>query len=293
MALGQVTRRGAVIVTGASSGIGAACALRLDQIGFRVFATVLPGERAPLLQQASERLAVVELNVTEDASIASAAHTVAIAVGAAGLAGLINNAGVSATAAPLEFLPIATLRKQFEINVIGQIAVTQAFLPLLRQGPGRIVMMGSAYSSLICPFGGGYCASKSALAALTAALRVELHPWGIPVSIIRPGVIATPLWEKSIHSLDDIARALPPQAQNLYGRALAATRAFLARAGSTGSSPQAVAAAVEQALTARQPKTEYLVGRDARFNQLVMRLATSDRTRDRLVAWAMRLPRRE
>ena len=283
-----VTNRGAVVVTGASSGIGEACALHLDRLGFHVFATVRPGKDVETLRQmASERLTMVELDVTDATTIASAASIVVASVAKIGLAGLVNNAGES-VGGPLEFLPIAALRRQFEVNVIGQIAVTQAFLPLLRHGHGRIVMMGSVAGSIVYPFISPYAASKAALAALTAALRVELQPWNIPVSLVVPGTIATPIWGKSVRGLDETIRALPLEGQNQYGRALAATRRYRERMNKVGSPPEVVAAAVEHALTAKKPKTRYIVGRHARLTAFLSYIP--DRTIDRVMARAIRLP---
>jgi NAD(P)-dependent dehydrogenase (short-subunit alcohol dehydrogenase family) len=289
MSVDHTPNPGAVVITGVTSGIGRACALHLDRLGFRVFGSVLPGEdSAPLRQKASERLTVVELDVTEPTTLAAAAGTIAAAVGTAGLRGLVNNAGIGGGRAsgPLEFLPLDALRRQFEVNVIGQIAVTQALLPLLRQGHGRIVMMGSMTSQLICPFTSPYAASKAALQSLTAALRVELRPWDIPVSIVLAGIIATPIWEKTVHELDAAAGRLPREAHDLYGRAIAATRAFVERMSSVASPPEIIVAAVEHALTAKRPKTCYIAGRAARLTHMVMRLALRDEMRDRIVARA-------
>src|SRR6266568_4897165 len=162
---------GSVVVTGASTGIGEACALRLDRRGFRVFAGVRREvDGGALKQKASSRLTPILLDVTDASSIKSAAAAVVAALGEEGLSGLVNNAGI-AIAGPLEFLPIDELRRQFEVNVIGQIAVTQAFLPLLRKGHGRIVNMGSIAGKSALPFTGPYCASKFALEALTDSLR--------------------------------------------------------------------------------------------------------------------------
>src|SRR5258708_33287478 len=181
-----------VVATGASTGIGEACALRLDRRGFHVFAGVRREvDGGALKQKASGRLTPILLDVTDASSIKSAAAAVAASLDEEGLSGLVNNAGI-AIAGPLEFLPIDELRRQFEVNVIGQIAVTQAFLPLLRKGHGRIVNMGSISGRLAFPLLGPYAASKFALRALTTALRMELRPWGIPVSIIEPSGIATP-----------------------------------------------------------------------------------------------------
>ncbi|MEK7693262.1 MAG: SDR family oxidoreductase, partial [Chloroflexota bacterium] len=184
-----------VVITGASTGIGEACALHLDALGWRVFAGVRKGADGEALQRkASARLIPVRIDVTDQASIASACDAVAQELGARGLDGLVNNAGI-AVAAPLEFVPIDDLRRQLEINVIGQIAVTQAFLALIRTARGRIVNIGSVSGKLATPFTGPYSASKFAMEALTDALRIELRPWKIEVSIVEPGSIATPIWE--------------------------------------------------------------------------------------------------
>jgi NAD(P)-dependent dehydrogenase (short-subunit alcohol dehydrogenase family) len=272
-----------VVITGASTGIGAACALYLDQLGWRVFAGVRKqADGNSLQQQASDRLTPLLLDVTDTAAIAAAADTVAAAVGPAGLAGLVNNAGV-AFSGPLEFLPIADLRRQLEVNVIGQVAVTQAFLPLLRQGRGRIVNMGSISGRVASPFLGSYAASKFALEALTDSLRVELRPWGLEVIIVEPGPIATPIWDKSLALADDLIRHLPPQGRDLYGPALATARARGLRFGQAGIPAEAVAQVVAHALTAPRPKTRYLVGRGLRLAVLLTKFLP-DRLRDWLIA---------
>lgn len=279
----------AVLVTGASTGIGEACALRLDKLGLRVFAGVrkeADGER--LQQKASDRLSPVLLDVTDGASIASAAETVGAAVGDAGLAGLVNNAGIS-VAGPLEFLPLDDLRRQLEVNVIGQIAVTQAFLPLLRRGDGRIVNIGSSSGRMATPFMGPYCASKFAMEALTDSLRIELRPWGIPVSIVEPGNIATPIWEKSLAEADEAEKKLPQRARDLYEPAIAAIREAAVKFAQAGSPADEVAKRVAHALTAKRPKTRYLVGRNALVEATLAKLVP-DRVRDGLIARQLGLP---
>ena len=185
-----------VVITGASTGIGEACALHLDQLGWRVFAGVRKDSDGEALQRkASPRLMPVRIDVTDAASIAGAREIVARELGDRGLDGLVNNAGV-VVAGPLEFVPMDDLRRQLEINVIGQIAVTQAFLSFVRTARGRIVNIGSVSGKMATPFVGPYAASKFAMEALTDALRCELRPWGIQVSIVEPGSIATPIWEK-------------------------------------------------------------------------------------------------
>ena len=265
-------RQRAVVVTGASSGIGEACALRLDGLGFRVFAGVRRQQDGDALRRkASERLAPVMLDVTDPLSVQSASDSVAAATGGVGLAGLVNNAG-TAVAAPLEFLPLGELRRQLEVNVVGQIAVTQAFLPLLRQGSGRIVNIGSVSGRIASPLLGAYTASKFAMEGLTDTLRRELSPWGVAVSIVEPGRIATPIWEKSLKAADELLDALPRRALELYGPAIEEVRRGALEASRWGAPPEKVARAVEHALTAKRPRTRYPVGPDARLGALLVRL---------------------
>ena len=265
-------RQRAVVATGASSGISEACALRLDGLGFRVFAGVRGQQDGDALRRkASERLAPVMLDVTDPLSVQSASDSVAAATGGVGLAGLVNNAG-TAVAAPLEFLPLGELRRQLEVNVVGQIAVTQAFLPLLRQGSGRIVNIGSVSGRIASPLLGAYTASKFAMEGLTDTLRRELSPWGVAVSIVEPGRIATPIWEKSLKVADELLDALPRRALELYGPAIEEVRSGALEAARWGAPPEKVARAVEHALTAKRPRTRYPVGPDARVGALLVRL---------------------
>jgi NAD(P)-dependent dehydrogenase (short-subunit alcohol dehydrogenase family) len=258
-----VDGRAVVVVTGASSGIGEACALHLDRLGFSVFAGVRREvDGAALQQKGSNRLIPILLDVTDADAIAAAARVVAATAGAAGLAGLVNNAGI-AIAGPLEFLPVAELRRQLEVNVVGPIAVTQAFLPLLRQGKGRIVNIGSIAGRVASPFEGPYCASKFALEALTTSLRKELRPWNIPVVMIEPGIIATPIRRKSLAIVEELERRLPQQAHELYGPALAALRKAAMEKDTCGMPADVVAEAVVHALTAPTPKLRYTIVRKA------------------------------
>jgi NAD(P)-dependent dehydrogenase (short-subunit alcohol dehydrogenase family) len=272
-----------VVVTGASTGIGRACALHLAALGFQVFAGVRRAEDgAALLAASADRVTPVLLDVADEPSVRAATESITAAAGAAGLAGLVNNAGI-AVAGPLEFLPLAEFRTQLEVNVTGQLAVTQALLPLLRRGHGRIVNMGSIGGRIALPFRGPYNASKFALEALTDALRMELQPWGLHVAIVEPGTVATPIWEKSVARADRLVQALPPQAQTLHGAALTTVRVGAERTGKEGLGvpPEVVARAVAHALTARRPKTRYLVGWDARIGVLFTLVA--DRLRDRVM----------
>lgn len=279
-----------VVITGASTGIGAACALHLDKLGLRVFAGVRRQTDAEALKsKASSRLVAIALDVADSLSVSTAASAVGGVVGDAGLDGLLNNAGVVVTG-PVEFLPLPELRRQLEINVVGQVAVTQAFLPLIRAARGRIVNMGSIAGRLATPFSSAYGASKFALEALTDALRLELAPWGISVSIIEPGAVATPIWEKGMKNGAAMLAAAPPEALVLYAEALEAFKRTSEHAAKNAADPMDVARAVEHALTAAKPKTRYVVGRRARIGA-AMALLVPDRMRDTMVAKAMRLPK--
>lgn len=281
--------RKAVVVTGASTGIGRAVAEDLAARGFEVFAGVRRDADAQALRAASAALTPVMIDVTDGASLAAARATVDAALAGRGLWGLVNNAGI-AVGGPLEFIEIDNLRRQFEVNVIGQIAATQAFLPAIRRARGRIVNIGSISGRLSTPFVGPYSASKHAMEALTDALRGELRPWGIGVSIVEPGAIDTPIWEKANTQVDDIERDIPREGMALYGKTIEAMRGFLGAQGRSGIPPERVARAVAHALTSRRPKTRYLVGADARI-QAVASVVVPDRLMDRLVAKQLRLPK--
>ena len=285
-----IKERGAVVVTGASSGIGEACALRLDRRGFQVFAGVRKEKDGKSLKaKASDRLTPIMLDVTDDASIEKAAGSVSEAVGDAGLRGLVNNAGI-AVPGPLEFLPLEEMRRQLEVNVIGQIAVTQAFLPLIRAGHGRIVNIGSVGGKIAAPLTGPYHASKFAMEALTDSLRQELRPWGIHVAIIEPGAIDTPLWGKGQAAGDELEARLPQRARELYEDAIAAVRKTAEKSARDGIPPEEVAKAVTHALLSKNPRTRYVVGRDARIGTTIARFVP-DRMKDWLIAQQMGLPR--
>jgi NAD(P)-dependent dehydrogenase (short-subunit alcohol dehydrogenase family) len=258
------TPRRAVLVTGASSGIGAACAIRLARRGFFVFAGVRDDAAAERWRRCGAAIEPIRLDVTNACQIAAALQHITGAVESAGLAGLVNNAGI-AVATPLETVPLAEFRRQLEVNVVGAIAVTQACLPLLRRGRGRIVNMGSIAGRHALPVLGPYSASKHALAALTDALRLEVRQFGMHASLIEPGAIATPIWGKSISSAEILGEAASPEIRGLYSHIITRIGELAADGERHAIAPDRVAAAVEHALTARRPRPRYLVGRDARL----------------------------
>ncbi len=279
-----------VVITGASTGIGAACALHLDRLGFMVYAGVRKIEDGVALQQRGvSGLIPLLLDVTDDALIHQAKEVVSDRVRNNGLYGLINNAGI-AVVGPLEGVPVRDLRRQLEVNVVGQIAVTQAFLPLIRQARGRIVNMGSIAGRGAMPLMGPYSASKFALEAMTDALRLELQQWGIHVSIVEPGAIATPIWEKSGKVATDLEEAMPMDMRTKYAALVAAVRKVVGEASARAIAADTVAQAVEHALTASHPKTRYLVGTDAKLRALMIKILP-DRLSDSVLTWALKLPR--
>jgi NAD(P)-dependent dehydrogenase (short-subunit alcohol dehydrogenase family) len=190
---------------------------------------------------------------------------------------LVDNAGV-AIAAPLEFLPPEELTRQLDVNVVGQLRVLQAFLPLLRASRGRVVLMGSVAGRSSLPFLGAYAMSKFALEAMADALRLELEPWGIQVAIVQPGTIGTPMWTKP----QPVAASMPVEGSELYGERLQRFGALAAARAQSAAPVALVADAVEHALTSEKPKTRYIVGPDAKKRARVQLLP--DRLRDRVLS---------
>ncbi len=272
--------RGAVVVTGASTGIGEATARHLESLGFDVFAGVRKDEDAQRLREAGLR--PLKLDVTDQASIESARAE----VGDARLAGLVNNAGI-AVSGPVEFIPVEELRRQLDVNLVGQVAVTQAFLGTLRRNRGRVVMISSIGGRVALPLLGPYAASKFALEAVSDSLRREVRRFGIEVSVVEPGGIKTPIWQKGNATADDLMEKMPAEAEELYGKMIQRLRRESAKIEQErGLPPSAVAEAVGEALTARKPKTRYLVGRDAKL-RAAMAKRLPDRAMDSLIGRAL------
>jgi NAD(P)-dependent dehydrogenase (short-subunit alcohol dehydrogenase family) len=270
--------RGAVVITGAGSGIGRACAELLHEGGFRVFA----GVRNAAALAGCPGVVPLRLDVTDDRAIAAAVAE----VGDGPLAGLVTSAGVSG-GGPVELTPPGDVRQVLETNFTGTVAVIQAFLPLLRAGGGRIVCIGSIGGRVPAPFLAPYSASKAAVAALCDCLRVELRPWRIDVALVEPGSIATPMWRKGLEEMDRARAAYPPEGRALYETALVAVRDAAARTAARGVPPAIVARTVERALTSRRPRARYLVGWDARA-QAALRLLPA-RARDAVMSRALGL----
>ncbi len=259
----------------------------MDAAGWQVFAGVRREEDATALREAgSARLAPLMLDVTEAGQIAAAAEQIGRAVGEAGLNGLVNNAGV-AIPSPLETIPVEDFRRQVEVNLTGQVAVTQAMLPLIRPARGRIVFVSSIGGRIAFPLTGAYHAAKWGVEAVGDVFRQELRPWRIKVSVVEPGVIDTPIWERGEREADAMQERAPAR-EELYGEAIASYRAVVRNLAGRGIPPDKVAAAIEHALCARRPRSRYLVGFDAKV-QARAKIVLPTWVFDRIVARVMRL----
>lgn len=266
------------LITGASTGIGRASTLRLAAKGWTVLAGVrdpVAGER--LLAEAAPpgRVIPLQLEVTDSVQIAQAVARVEqeSAQGGASLGGgldaLVNNAGIG-IGGPLELVSREDLRRQFDVNVLAQVAVTQALLPALRRAHGRIVFVSSIGGRVAMAFTAPYAASKHAVEAFGDALRVELRTSNIQVALVEPGSVATPIWDKARADYEGVS--IPPELQAEYGKVPAAMSKVLADTARRGVAPELVAETIERALTARRMKSRYVVGRDAKAMLVARRL---------------------
>jgi NAD(P)-dependent dehydrogenase (short-subunit alcohol dehydrogenase family) len=260
---GDAGVRGAVVITGASSGIGRECSLYLDSRGYRVFAGVRKtADGDALAQSASPRLTPLIIDVTDARTISDASALVEKSLGDDAFIGLVNNAGIG-VGGPVEFLTPSELRRQMDVNLLGPLAVTQAFMPMIRRSRGRIVNVSSIGGRVATPLLGPYCASKFALEALSDCMRAELKPFGISVSIVEPGSIKTRIFDKAAVSVDEIVRALPADGLRYYSSNFETMRKLIAMQDRNAVPAERVAKVVEHALTAARPRTRYLVGFDA------------------------------
>jgi NAD(P)-dependent dehydrogenase (short-subunit alcohol dehydrogenase family) len=268
------------LITGASTGIGRATALRLSASGW----TVLAGVRDPAAGEqlvadarpgASGRVVPLSLDVTDAEQVAAARARVDEEAASAGfssrggLDALVNNAGIG-IGGPLELISADDLRRQFEVNVFAQVAVTQALLPALRRAGGRIVFVSSIGGRVAMAFTAPYAASKHAIEAFGDALRVELRSSGVRVALVEPGSVATPIWDKSRTEAERVV--IPPELKDAYGKIPAAMDKVLADTARRGVPPEQVAATIERALTSSRMKARYVVGRDAKAMLIARRL---------------------
>ena len=275
-----------VLITGASTGIGRACALQMDRLGWRVFAGVRhEADAVALKAAASASMEPLILDVTQAEQVSAAVERVANLVGEGGLHGLVNNARIS-IGGPLEFIPMHLIRLQFEVNVLGSVSMIQAFLPLLRRANGRIVNISSTSGLNAMPVMGPYAASKFALEALSDSLRVEVRRQGIKVILVELGTVFTPIWERSLAVADAWLAEAPPAMFDLYGDFVPIVRDWALSAEKRGLPVERVSDAVARALTDPKPKSRYLIVGYPPLFVYLLRLAPVG-MRDRLIARRM------
>lgn len=269
------------VITGSSTGIGEACTLRLARSGHRVIAGVRREADGERLVGLHASIVPVMLDITDqdhiDALLARLDD-----LGVTALDGLVNNAGI-VSGGPIEFLPLDDWRDHFEVNVLGQVGVTKALIPRLRRAHGRVVFIGSISGRVSTPLVGPYGASKHAIEAIAESLREELSPWEIAVSVVEPGAVRTPIWDKGRTLADELEQRLPTEAHELYADAIDEIRRGLDSQERAGVPADDVAAVVERALTRKRPRFRYLVGRDAKAAGILERFLP-----DRAMAYVTR-----
>ena len=266
------------LITGASRGIGRATALRLDRRGFDVIAGVRSEEAGrALAAEASDRLRVVRIDVADAASVRAAAETVGDRLDV-----LVNNAGI-AVGGVVEALALDDLRHQLEVNVVGQVAVTQALLPALRAASGRIVFISSVSGRTSVAALTPYAASKFAIEAIADGLRVELRAWGIDVVLVEPGSIDTDIWRSGQAQFDTTVAAMSDEHRRLYGPLLEGTRKLIASTAKRAAPVDKVVDVIETAATTTRPRARYVAGTDARI-QIALRTLLPARGFDALMA---------
>ena len=273
----------AVLVTGAARGIGRATASRLAAAGWDVLAGVRSEADGEALR--SDRITPVVLDITDDAQVAALPGALPERLDA-----VVNNAGIVVNG-PVEAVPLGELRHQLEVNVVGQVAVTQAVLPKLRASRGRVVFVSSLSGRVSTPMTGAYNASKFALEAIADALRMEVRPWGIGVVLIEPAQTDTDLWRKADDAMDESVAALTPEHRELYAKHIEGARKMIPRSQKMASDVDGVAEAIEKALTAKRPKARYVVGTGPKIQSAMAQL-TPTPVLDTAMRAALGVPRR-
>ncbi|OBA88565.1 short-chain dehydrogenase/reductase [Mycobacteriaceae bacterium 1482268.1] len=255
-----------IVITGASTGIGRATALRFADGGWHVYAGVRRSDDGTALIRASRsgNITPLVLDITASDQISAAVKTVSQHVGPPGLNALVDNAGIGVTS-PMELVDIDALRHQYEVNVFGQVAVTQAFTPLLRQARGRLVIIGSIGDRMTPPFGGPLASSKAAIASIADAFRQELAPWGIRVVLIEPASIRTDAVDKVERDAHAVVAGFTPAGSELYRDSYLGMVQVAMSREQNGSPPSVVADLVAAVVTKSRPRSRYVVGKDARL----------------------------
>jgi NAD(P)-dependent dehydrogenase (short-subunit alcohol dehydrogenase family) len=274
----------AVLITGASRGIGRATALRLAAAGWDVYAGLRSAEGEAALTGAGS-ITPVTLDVTNTDHLAALDSVLP-----ARLDAVVNNAGI-VVAGPVEGLSLDELRQQFDVNVVGQAAVTQAVLPRLRASRGRVVFVSSVSGRISTPMTGAYSASKFALEGLADALRMELAPWGVRVSLIEPAQTDTDLWQLADAEVEATTARLTPANRALYAGHIEGYRKSIPRSQRQAAPVDGVAAAIERALTAGRPRARYVVGGPARAQAMLAGIMPTV-VLDRVLSLATGVPRK-
>ena len=275
-----------VLITGAGRGIGRATALRLAHAGWDVIAGVRKAaDGEALVRDQPTGLRWVELDITDAAQVAALDTALPATLDA-----VVNNAGI-AVGGPVEAVPLAELRRQLEVNIVGQVAVAQATLPRLRASRGRLVFVSSVSGQVATPMSGAYNASKFGLEGLVDALRIEVAPWGIRVAIVEPAQTDTDMWRSADAEFDAGVAQLSPAHRTLYARHLEGFRKTIPRNQKLAKPVETVAEVIERALTARRPRARYVVGRAAQAQAQLARL-TPTRLRDVAIGAGTGVPRR-
>jgi NAD(P)-dependent dehydrogenase (short-subunit alcohol dehydrogenase family) len=274
------------LITGASRGIGRATAFRLAAADWTVFGGVRDEEAGEsLIQGSGGRITPVVLDITDGRQVADL--DVALP---ARLDAVVNNAGI-VVGGPLEGLPIPEFRRQLEVNLIGQVAVTQAVLPRIRASHGRIVFVSSLGGWISSPMVGAYSASKFGLEAVADALRLELRPWRIPVVLVEPAQTSTDMWHHAMDQLDDTEAMLTPDHRRLYAKHLEGQRKGIPKSQRMATPADGAAAVIEHVLGAKKPRARYVVGTGPRIMGAVARI-TPTPVLDRVLATMGGVPRR-
>ncbi len=277
----------AVLITGASRGIGRATALRLARSGWDVYATVRSAaDGEALVTEAGERVRPIQLDLTDDAQVAAVLEQLPERLDA-----LVNNAGI-VVSGPLESLSAAELREQFEVNVVAAVALTNAVLPKLRESRGRVVFLSSLSGRVSTPMTGAYNASKFAIEAIADAWRLELRPWDIDVVLIEPAMTDTDLWRKAPETLEAEAAGLSEEHRQLYADHLEGMRKTIPRMQKMAKPVEGVAAAIERALTTSRPRARYVIGADMKV-QAALSTITPTAIQDRANAFFTGTPKRK
>lgn len=271
--MGHMRSKGAVLVTGASRGIGRATVKTLAGVGFTVYGTVrTDGDATRLIEETQGAVTPVRCDITDEEAVEAASDFMTDRVGRRGLVGLVNNAGI-ARAGPLEGLPLAIWQEQFEVNVWGVVRMTRAFLPLLRKGQGRIINVSSSNALVAIRYLGPYVVSKTALERLSEVLRLELRPWHIPVVVMQPGLVDTDIVARSLGVSEELLAQAGAEVRALYGSHIARVHRLAKDRASGGMPPERVARVILRALTTKRPRRIYRVGWEPRLFAMLVHWA--------------------